>query len=164
MIIYINVESLTFRHLTTPLQTSSHLSRVAFYFLALGWGIISKIKKINELSAVRTWQNPPTILSTSLFSISFGCSLPCLEDCFAVSARVSSFMWSLSPQIAYRLRFRPQSVWLWQYGSTSCMLWSAKQFGWKTTAAEGQDARKLQPAQYIVKHRHMHFWFDLVWW
>ena len=28
--------------------------------------------------------NPPTILSTSLFFISFGCSLSCLEDCFAV--------------------------------------------------------------------------------
>lgn len=42
------------------------------------------MKKINETFWCTYMTNPPTILSTSLFSISFGCSLSCLEDCFAV--------------------------------------------------------------------------------
>lgn len=108
-------------------------------------------KRSTKLSDVRTWQiHRPS----------------CLQAYFPSALDVVYHVWrtalQLSPQIACRLCFRPQSVWLWQYGSTSCMLWSAKQFGWKTTAAEGQDTRKLQPAQYIVIWDTFLIWFGVM--
>ena len=106
-------------------------------------------KRSTKLSDVRTWQiHQPS----------------CLQASFPSALDVVYHVWrtalQLSPQIACRLRFRPQSVWLWQYGSTSCMLWSAKQFGWKKNCS-GRTGHQETSTSTI--HCHMRHIYDLIW-